>query len=79
MCSDLIPVISGLTNKLGDTLSEVERSKINTERYLHDYGKVGVVIDSIKSQEQFNRFCDILKQLKHETWAETLRLKLLAN
>ena len=72
LCTCLQPVINGLVNKLGTTLSERTRSKVKTNRHLSDYEKVEVVINSIKNRQEFDRFCNILEELKHKLLAEIL-------
>ena len=73
LCTCLQPVISGLVNKLGTTLSERTRSKVKTDRHLSDYEKVDEVVKSIKKKEEFDKFCNILEELKHKPLADTLK------
>ena len=68
------PVANGLVNILWNTLSPAERSRVTTERLLSDYDKVGVIIDNIKSREEFHNFCNVLEcKLNHSRLANILR------
>lgn len=78
LCSKLEPVVNGLFRKLSIIFSEKDRSKITSERFLCDYDKIGVMIEQIKDEKAFYKFCDAIKELKYETLANEL-LKSAAN
>ena len=73
LCSSLQPVINGLVNKLGTTLSKRTRSRVKTDRLLSDYEKVDEVVKSIKKREEFDKFCNTLEEFKYESLADTLK------
>ena len=73
LCSRLTPVVTDLVIKLGTTLSERTRSRIKTDRYLSDYEKVEVVINSIENRQELDKFCSILEKLNHKPLTDTLK------
>lgn len=78
LCEDLQTIANDLFNKLVIILSPSVRSKVTTERHYSNYERVGVMIESVKKKEDFDRFCDALEELHHSKWAQTLRSEVAA-